>query len=163
MKSMYTGDFGPFNFDDNNNNCWQLSLLAYQSQVAKIRFYPVATTNNIPAANISSAVSGGSVPRTTRHPWMSTSVDNSGSYMLNAWLYLKNIGSSGGPIPRRLPSLRVSWPPPFFQAALTCPWLTVMWNIPISITSGQIIIGTHCPSPKISLKGCENLRTRLWI
>jgi len=93
--TMYTGDFGPFNFDANQNNCWQLSLLAYQAQVATIRFCPLATSNNTPAANIASAVGGGSVQGTTWYPWVSHYANNSGSYMLNAWLYLKNADASG--------------------------------------------------------------------
>ncbi len=87
---MYTGDFGPFNFDPSgNNNCWQLSLLAYQAQVAKIRFCPVATTNNMPATAYANG-STGSQPGTTWFPWMAYNPNNSGSYMLNAWLYVNN-------------------------------------------------------------------------
>ncbi len=95
--TMYTGDFGPFNFDSSgNNNCWQLSLLAYQSQVATIRFCPVATTNDMPASNYQAGAGGGSVPGTTWYSWMSHAANNSGSYMLNAWLYLKDPGNPNG-------------------------------------------------------------------
>ena len=95
--AMYTSDYGPFNFDSQNINlCWMPTLLVYQAQVATIRYCPVATTNNMPAAIYQTGSTGASVSGTTWYPWMSRTAGNSGSYMLNAWLYLKDPNNPNG-------------------------------------------------------------------
>jgi prepilin-type N-terminal cleavage/methylation domain-containing protein/prepilin-type processing-associated H-X9-DG protein len=81
---IYQNDFGPMNYA-NNNSTWLPSLLAYQGNVADIRYCPLAPTNNIPAANFN----GSGNPGTANYPWINGPVNtSSSSYALNGWLYL---------------------------------------------------------------------------
>jgi prepilin-type processing-associated H-X9-DG protein len=50
----------------------------------------------MPAASYQSAAGGGNVPGTTWYSWMAETADNSGSYMINAWLYLKDPNNANG-------------------------------------------------------------------
>src|SRR5580700_7456334 len=43
---MYQDDYGPMDY---SGNLWIQALMAYQGNVANIRFCPVAGTNNVPA------------------------------------------------------------------------------------------------------------------
>jgi prepilin-type N-terminal cleavage/methylation domain-containing protein len=83
---MYASDFGPINYDP--NTLWLTPLMSYQSQVATIRYCPVAGTNNVPASLYSITTGWG--PGTAAYAWCFNAYTNSGSYMLNAWLYGKN-------------------------------------------------------------------------
>jgi prepilin-type N-terminal cleavage/methylation domain-containing protein/prepilin-type processing-associated H-X9-DG protein len=83
---MYANDFGPINYDP--NTLWLTSLMQYQSQVATIRYCPIADTNTVPASLF--ATPGGWGAGTANYAWGFDAPSNSGSYTLNGWLYAKN-------------------------------------------------------------------------
>ncbi len=85
---MYQGDFGPMNYDP--NAIWIQALMAYQGNVAKIRFCPVAGTNNVPIAEYASQNWSGAAS----YAW-GNDYTNDGSYTLNGWLYQNNATSVG--------------------------------------------------------------------
>ena len=91
---MYATDYGPMDYDLSDTSVWLPSLMTYQSQVAAIRYCPLATTNNTPRTAFTS---GGSYSGTASYPWAFDYVTNTSSYMLNGWLYMndKNINNNG--------------------------------------------------------------------
>jgi prepilin-type N-terminal cleavage/methylation domain-containing protein/prepilin-type processing-associated H-X9-DG protein len=91
---MYCGDFGPMDYALNDTSVWLPSLLAYQGNVAGIRFCPVASSNNIPKANFVQAAAGTGVPGTASYAWLFDAFNNGSSYMLNGWLYLNDNGKN---------------------------------------------------------------------
>jgi hypothetical protein len=90
---MYANDYGPLNYDLSGTSVWLPSLITYQSQVAAIRYCPLAGSNNMPA-NMFSA--GTSQAGTANYSWMYDLVTNTSSYMLNGWLYLEDTGNPNG-------------------------------------------------------------------
>jgi prepilin-type N-terminal cleavage/methylation domain-containing protein/prepilin-type processing-associated H-X9-DG protein len=90
--SMYAADYGPMDYALNDTSVWLPSLISYQGNVAAIRFCPVASSNNIPAANFIQAASGQGTTGTASYAWLFDAVTNSSSYMLNGWLYLNDSG-----------------------------------------------------------------------
>ncbi len=88
---MYGNDFGPINYDD--SELWLNTLIQYQSQVAAIRYCPIADTNNVPANFY--GIPGGWTG-TAGYAWgFSNYPTNSGSYSLNSWLYAKTATAVG--------------------------------------------------------------------
>jgi prepilin-type N-terminal cleavage/methylation domain-containing protein/prepilin-type processing-associated H-X9-DG protein len=83
---MYTGDFGPLDYDP--NTLWITALMAYQGNVATIRLCPTASTNNVPAATYAGTQWDG----TAAFAW-GYNHTNSSSYTINGWLYLNNANS----------------------------------------------------------------------
>lgn len=86
---MYAGDFGPMSYD--TTSLWMATLMGYQSRVAAIRYCPMALTNNMPVSELSSP---GWYGGAANYPWMFGVVTNTGSYLLNGWLY----ASGSGPV-----------------------------------------------------------------
>lgn len=82
---MYGNDFGPIKYDA--GSIWLDALISYQSQVAAIRYCPIATTNNMPSSIYNT--SGGWGAGTAAYPWGFDTPAKSGSYALNGWLYEK--------------------------------------------------------------------------
>jgi len=96
---MYANDFGPMSYATNNKSVWLPSLMVYQGNTTAIRFCPLASSNNIPAANFATAAAGAVTTGTASYAWLYWSVTNSSSYMLNGWLYMEdskinNLGAS---------------------------------------------------------------------
>jgi prepilin-type N-terminal cleavage/methylation domain-containing protein/prepilin-type processing-associated H-X9-DG protein len=91
---MYASDYGPMGYDETGTSVWLPSLIAYQSQVAAIRYCPLATSNNMPA-NLFTA--GASQNGTANYVWMYDHATNTASYMLNGWLYMNDGTDSGSP------------------------------------------------------------------
>jgi len=84
---MYSSDFGPMDYADNTSE-WLPSLMAYQGNVANIRYCPIAPTNNVPIGNFNN----GSVAGSANYAWIfGGSPTNMSGYALNGWLY-KNQG-----------------------------------------------------------------------
>jgi prepilin-type N-terminal cleavage/methylation domain-containing protein/prepilin-type processing-associated H-X9-DG protein len=81
---MYQTDFGPMNYT--GVSTWLPSLLAYQGNVAGVRYCPFAPTNNIPAANLN----GAGNPGTANYAWIDEYLTNTSSYALNGWLYFND-------------------------------------------------------------------------
>jgi prepilin-type N-terminal cleavage/methylation domain-containing protein/prepilin-type processing-associated H-X9-DG protein len=81
---MYGNDNGPMGY---GATLWVSALMDYQSQVAAIRYCPLATTNNVPASVYNPAGWG---PGTANYPWCFDDLKNSGSYTFNGWLYNPN-------------------------------------------------------------------------
>lgn len=92
---MYMTDFGPMGYDQTGTSVWLPSLISYQSQVAGIRYCPMAPSNNIPASIM---INGAHNAGTASYPWQYDYVVNTASYMLNGWLYLNDSATdpSGG-------------------------------------------------------------------
>jgi prepilin-type N-terminal cleavage/methylation domain-containing protein/prepilin-type processing-associated H-X9-DG protein len=90
---MYGNDNGPMGYDQTGVSVWLPSLIAYQSQVAGIRYCPLATSNNMPASLFTA---GTSQNGTASYTWMYDHVTNTASYMLNGWLYLEDTGNANG-------------------------------------------------------------------
>src|SRR5271170_2831451 len=86
---MYQNDFGPMDYDP--NTIWIQALMAYQGNVANIRFCPVAGTNNVPANLFGNQQWSG----TASYAWGKNYQTNAGSYILNGWLYLNDATSVG--------------------------------------------------------------------
>jgi prepilin-type N-terminal cleavage/methylation domain-containing protein len=84
---MYCNDNGPIKYDP-GAGLWIDALMVYQSQVAAIRYCPVATTNHVPSGVYSTP--GGWGPGTAAYPWAYNDAAKSGSYTLNGWLYDKS-------------------------------------------------------------------------
>jgi len=84
---MYTSDFGPLDYDP--NSLWLNALMSYQSQVAKIRYCPIASTNSVPAA----LFAGQKWQGTASYAWGWNSSTNAASYTINGWLYLNSANS----------------------------------------------------------------------
>ncbi|HEY4416780.1 MAG TPA: prepilin-type N-terminal cleavage/methylation domain-containing protein [Verrucomicrobiae bacterium] len=83
---MYGSDYGPIKYDP--SSLWLNALMSYQSQVATIRYCPIANTNNVPPGVYGTA---GGWLGTASYAWsFGNDPTNSGSYTLNAWLYEKN-------------------------------------------------------------------------
>jgi prepilin-type N-terminal cleavage/methylation domain-containing protein/prepilin-type processing-associated H-X9-DG protein len=80
---MYQDDYGPMDYGQ--GTLWVQALMAYQGNVANIRFCPIAGTNNVPAEVLGSDNRSG----TASYPW-GQDYTNAGSYILNGWLYLNN-------------------------------------------------------------------------
>ena len=89
---MYCNDYGPMDYALNNTSVWLPSLMAYQGNVAGIRYCPVASSNNIPKANFVTAQSGQGAVGAASFAWLYDAYVNSSSYMLNGWLYLNDSG-----------------------------------------------------------------------
>jgi len=85
---MYQGDYGPINYDQ--YTLWIASLMAYQANVAKIRYCPTAPTNNVPTAQFVTQQWAG----TAAYAWGFDYYTNVSSYTLNGWLY-QNTGANG--------------------------------------------------------------------
>jgi prepilin-type N-terminal cleavage/methylation domain-containing protein/prepilin-type processing-associated H-X9-DG protein len=81
---MYATDCGPMDYA-NANSVWLPSLMSYQSQVAGIRYCPIAGSNNMPANLYKST--GAGIPGTANYCWMIDATTNTSSYTLNGWLY----------------------------------------------------------------------------
>jgi prepilin-type processing-associated H-X9-DG protein len=77
---MYQNDFGPMDY---GATLWLTSLMNYQGNVTKIRYCPLATTNNIPRANFNGADNAG----TANYTWIWGNLNLCSSYGLNGWLY----------------------------------------------------------------------------
>jgi prepilin-type N-terminal cleavage/methylation domain-containing protein/prepilin-type processing-associated H-X9-DG protein len=90
---MYATDYGPLNYDATGTSVWLPSLITYQSQVAAIRYCPLAGSNNMPA-NLFSA--GTSQAGMANYSWMYDLVTNTSSYMINGWLYQEDTGNPNG-------------------------------------------------------------------
>jgi len=86
---MYQNDFGPMDYDP--NTIWIQALMAYQGNVANIRFCPVAGTNNVPANLYGNQQWSG----TASYAWGKDYQTNAGSYILNGWLYLNDMTAVG--------------------------------------------------------------------
>jgi prepilin-type N-terminal cleavage/methylation domain-containing protein/prepilin-type processing-associated H-X9-DG protein len=86
---MYQDDYGPMDYDP--NTIWIQALMAYQGNVANIRFCPVAGTNDVPA-NLSRNQQWSG---TASYAWGKDYQTNAGSYVLNGWLYLNNATAVG--------------------------------------------------------------------
>jgi len=84
---MYQNDYGPMDYDP--NALWLTSLMSYQGNVAKIRYCPLGSTNNIPKANYDGQAHAG----TASYAWISDNIYSS-SYALNGWLYLISANST---------------------------------------------------------------------
>ena len=82
---MYGNDNGPMRYDV--NTLWLTALMTYQSQVATVRYCPIAGTNNIPSSVYSTP--GGWGVGTAAYAWGFNDPTNSGSYTFNGWLYEK--------------------------------------------------------------------------
>jgi prepilin-type N-terminal cleavage/methylation domain-containing protein/prepilin-type processing-associated H-X9-DG protein len=83
---MYGNDYGPIRYDP--SSLWLNPLMAYQAQVAAIRYCPIAGTNNVPASVYNTP---GGWLGTASYAWsFGNDPTNSGSYTLNGWLYEKN-------------------------------------------------------------------------
>lgn len=80
---MYQNDFGPMAYDP--ATIWMAGLMAYQGNVANIRFCPLATSNNLPPGVYGTQQYFGSA----NYCW-GNSYTNLGSYEINGWLYLNN-------------------------------------------------------------------------
>jgi prepilin-type N-terminal cleavage/methylation domain-containing protein/prepilin-type processing-associated H-X9-DG protein len=87
--TMYSGDYGPMNYS--GNTLWVDTLVAYQGNVAAIRYCPIAGSNNVPVALITG---GQNIQGAATYAWgynnAGAPIKNSGSYTLNGWLYLIN-------------------------------------------------------------------------
>lgn len=84
---MYQNDYGPMRYDP--NYLWIQALMSYQAQVAKIRYCPVAGTNEVPHnLYISQRWQG-----TASYAWGFDYFTNISSYTLNGWLYENNPSS----------------------------------------------------------------------
>jgi len=90
---MYANDYGPLGYDQTGVATWLPSLMAYQSQVAAIRYCPLAPTNNMPA---SLYTSGASQAGTANYGWIYNSAANASSYAINGWLYLNDSANGSG-------------------------------------------------------------------
>ena len=66
---MYAKDNGPMDYN-NDNSVWLPSLIKYQSQVAAIRYCPVALSNNMPPALFREGAAGAGVAGTANYTWM---------------------------------------------------------------------------------------------
>jgi len=86
---MYQTDFGPMDYD--GASLWLTSLMSYQGNVAKIRYCPLAPTNNIPKANFNGQDNAG----TANYTWIWGNINLCSSYGLNGWLY-HNDGNPNG-------------------------------------------------------------------
>jgi prepilin-type N-terminal cleavage/methylation domain-containing protein/prepilin-type processing-associated H-X9-DG protein len=84
---MYSTDFGPMDYV-NNTSVWLPSLMTYQSQVATIRYCPLATSNNMPPTTFIAGASGNGEAGTANYTWMFDLVTNTSSYTINGWLYM---------------------------------------------------------------------------
>jgi prepilin-type N-terminal cleavage/methylation domain-containing protein/prepilin-type processing-associated H-X9-DG protein len=84
---MYATDFGPMDYAANGTSIWLPSLMTYQSQVAAIRYCPMAPSNNIPAANFIAGSAGSAFAGTASYAWIFDLKTNTSSYILNGWLY----------------------------------------------------------------------------
>jgi len=87
--NMYQDDFGPIAYDP--NTIWIQALMAYQGNVANIRFCPVAGTNDVPPGLYGNQQWSG----TASYAWGKDYQTNAGSYVLNGWLYLNNATVAG--------------------------------------------------------------------
>jgi len=94
---MYATDNGPMDYV-NNTSVWLPSLMAYQSQVAGIRYCPLATSNSIPAATFLQGANGNGEAGTANYAWIFDINTNTSSYILNGWLYqnLGNVANTAG-------------------------------------------------------------------
>jgi prepilin-type N-terminal cleavage/methylation domain-containing protein/prepilin-type processing-associated H-X9-DG protein len=81
---MYMGDNGPMGYS--TTVVWLPTLIAYQGNVATIRYCPLAPTNNIPAANFDANGHGGAA----NYSWYSSALTNTSGYALNGWLYFND-------------------------------------------------------------------------
>jgi prepilin-type N-terminal cleavage/methylation domain-containing protein/prepilin-type processing-associated H-X9-DG protein len=90
---MYGSDYGPLGYDQTGVSVWLPSLITYQSQVAAIRYCPLAPSNNMPA-NLFNA--GTSQSGTASYVWMYDHATNTASYLLNGWLYQNDSANSQG-------------------------------------------------------------------
>jgi len=95
---MYCTDYGPLDYA--NNLLWVSALQSFQGGVAKIRYCPLAGTNNIPTTQIANAANNG-IQGTASYTWTYNGGDgaingltNASSYTINGWLYL-NTGANG--------------------------------------------------------------------
>jgi prepilin-type N-terminal cleavage/methylation domain-containing protein/prepilin-type processing-associated H-X9-DG protein len=90
--ALYCTDFGPMDYALSDTSVWLPSMLSYQGGVAKLRFCPVADTNNVPVANLATAKGGNGVAGAANYAWLYDALTNGSSYMLNGWLYLNDNG-----------------------------------------------------------------------
>jgi len=90
--TMYCGDYGPFNYDYTGGSLWVGSLMVYQAQVPKIRWCPLAGTNNVPP-NVYATQGWGQGH--ANYAWCYDYYTNASSYTLNGWLYLPTTTVSG--------------------------------------------------------------------
>jgi prepilin-type N-terminal cleavage/methylation domain-containing protein/prepilin-type processing-associated H-X9-DG protein len=81
---MYSNDYGPILYDA--TTLWINALITYQSQVASIRYCPIAPTNNVPKSDyITQSWTG-----RANFAWGFDYYNNAASYTLNGWLYSAN-------------------------------------------------------------------------
>jgi prepilin-type N-terminal cleavage/methylation domain-containing protein len=81
---MYSNDYGPILYDA--TTLWINALITYQSQVASIRYCPIAPTNNVPKSDyITQSWTG-----RANFAWGFDYYNNAASYTLNGWLYSVN-------------------------------------------------------------------------